>query len=77
MAETTIIYAVASSLENGHHGHTLIRSTLHNHGPRDLHIDLHRLLHEGYRERGSSRIVEWDRGHGVLIMKVDAEVMVE
>lgn len=77
IAETTIIHAVASSLQKGHHEHTLTRPVLHIQGPQDLYIHLHRLIHERYCERGSSRIVEWDRGHRVSIMKVEAEARVE
>lgn len=58
-------------------GHVLRLPTIHVHGLQDPHVDLHRRLMDGYCEKGSARVVEWEGGHRVPLKKRDVAAVVE
>ncbi|KAF2152732.1 hypothetical protein K461DRAFT_214343, partial [Myriangium duriaei CBS 260.36] len=53
------------------------RPTLHVHGSKDRGVELHRALVEGYCEKGSAEVLEWEGEHRVPFKRGDVERVVK
>ncbi|KFY00087.1 hypothetical protein O988_03529 [Pseudogymnoascus sp. VKM F-3808] len=59
------------------HEHMIWIPTIHVHGLRDPGLHLHRRLLDGYCEKGSTRLVEWDGDHRLPIKNRDVTSVVK